>query len=121
MRSSPGSGRCGAEQVERYERRAVERASARSYRQGVTGSTRRTTVVQRAEAECGSCGQLAELTLRETRRVRRPLDVFRRGLDDRVDRWISCSVCRRTYPAGRVDLLEVRPPPARDEEEPLAE
>lgn len=62
--------------------------------------------VASVEAQCGSCRQPAELTLYESRRQRRALDVFRRGLDDRVDRWIKCSACRRAYPAGATTLFD---------------
>ena len=71
------------------------------YLSPVKRATHRTTVVDRVEAECGSCGQLAQLSLTESRLARRPLDLLRSERDDRVDRWISCSHCERRYPAGR--------------------
>ena len=52
---------------------------------------------------CASCGEEAELRLTESSFKRGWKDVFDSAFDARVDRRVSCSACRRTYPVRAAD------------------
>ena len=50
------------------------------------------------QGECARCGSRAELRLTESKWQRTWKDLLRDSFDDRVDRRVTCSVCRVTYP-----------------------
>jgi hypothetical protein len=50
-----------------------------------------------ATGRCASCGEVAELHLRESAYRRRWTELLSE-IDERVDRRVTCSRCRRTYP-----------------------
>ena len=52
---------------------------------------------------CASCGEEADLRLTESSFKRSWRDVFDSSFDARVDRRVSCSACRRTYPVRSGD------------------
>ena len=52
---------------------------------------------------CASCGEEADLRLTESSFKRGWKDVFDSAFDARVDRRVSCSACRRTYPVRAAD------------------
>lgn len=47
---------------------------------------------------CGSCREIADLHLHESGYRRTWSEMFRDDVDERVDRRVTCSACRRTYP-----------------------
>lgn len=52
---------------------------------------------------CGSCGETADLRLTESGYPRDWRDMLKSDIDDRVDRRVTCSACRRTYPVRAAD------------------
>ncbi len=56
-----------------------------------------------SHGRCGSCGQMADLHLTESSYQRRWYEALKVSIDDRVDRRVRCSTCRRTYPVRATD------------------
>ena len=52
---------------------------------------------------CGSCHQVADLHLHESGYRRTWSELLRDDIDERRDRRVTCSACRRTYPVRSGD------------------
>lgn len=64
----------------------------------------RSRQVDSSLARCLRCGELAMITVVETRYARRWGQVFDRGFDAAPARTARCSACATTYPVRRTDV-----------------